>query len=195
MLFRLETLHQIRAGTVSLAFRRWHQPRVREGSQQRTSIGVVEFGAVTAVSDDDVTDVDARRAGYPSADALRTDFASAEGETLFKIEVRYGGPDPRVALREQPVTPGELAGILVRLNRLDRTASGGPWTRRALRLIADHPGRRAPDLAQLAGYEATPTFKRDVRKLKELGLTESLEVGYRLSPRGRTVLDRLEGAE
>ena len=28
-------------------------------------------------------------------------------------------------------------------------------------------------------------FKRDVRKLKELGLTESLPVGYRLSPRGR----------
>ena len=27
-------------------------------------------------------------------------------------------------------------------------------------------------------------FKRDVRKLKELGLTESLEIGYRLSPRG-----------
>ena len=27
-------------------------------------------------------------------------------------------------------------------------------------------------------------FKRNVRKLKELGLTESLEVGYRLSPRG-----------
>ena len=36
-----------------------------------------------------------------------------------------------------------------------------------------------------------PTFKRRVRQLKELGLTESLEVGYRLSPRGRAVLDRL----
>jgi hypothetical protein len=34
------------------------------------------------------------------------------------------------------------------------------------------------------GRETLP-FKRDVRKLKELGLTESLEVGYRLSPRGR----------
>ena len=28
-------------------------------------------------------------------------------------------------------------------------------------------------------------FKADVRKLKELGLTESLRIGYRLSPRGR----------
>jgi ribosomal protein S19E (S16A) len=32
-----------------------------------------------------------------------------------------------------------------------------------------------------------------VRKLKELGLTESLEVGYRLSPRGRALLDREPG--
>jgi len=30
-----------------------------------------------------------------------------------------------------------------------------------------------------------------VRKLKELGLTESLDVGYRLSSRGRAVLERL----
>jgi hypothetical protein len=29
-----------------------------------------------------------------------------------------------------------------------------------------------------------------VRKLKALGLTESLEVGYRLSPRGRAYLAR-----
>jgi hypothetical protein len=34
-------------------------------------------------------------------------------------------------------------------------------------------------------------FKRDVRELKELGLTESLEVGYRIAPRGRTVLKHL----
>ena len=28
-----------------------------------------------------------------------------------------------------------------------------------------------------------------MRKLKAMGLTESLEVGYRLSPRGRAVLE------
>jgi hypothetical protein len=31
-------------------------------------------------------------------------------------------------------------------------------------------------------------FKLNVRKLKELGLTESLEVGYRLSPLGEAFL-------
>ncbi len=35
-------------------------------------------------------------------------------------------------------------------------------------------------------------FKVDVRKFKEMGLTESLDVGYRLSPRGRAVLARLD---
>jgi len=32
-------------------------------------------------------------------------------------------------------------------------------------------------------------FKRDVRRLKELGLTVSLSVGYELSPRGQAFLD------
>ncbi|WP_237726870.1 hypothetical protein [Rhodococcus jostii] len=49
--------------------------------------------------------------------------------------------------------------------------------------VADNPGRRAPDLAASLGRETEP-FKRDVRKLKNLGLTHSLDVGYRISPRG-----------
>ena len=36
----------------------------------------------------------------------------------------------------------------------------------------------------------TPRFKMNVRKLKGLGLTESLKVGYRLSPRGEAFLQR-----
>jgi hypothetical protein len=49
---------------------------------------------------------------------------------------------------------------------------------------------RAGDLAARCGQE-TPRFKRRVLRLKELGLTESLETGYRLSPRGRAALARL----
>jgi hypothetical protein len=56
-----------------------------------------------------------------------------------------------------------------------------------LRLIAANPGRRAPDLARRRGLDTRP-FKIDVRTLKALGLTESLAVGYRLSPRGRAYL-------
>ena len=87
----------------------------------------------------------------------------------------------------------ELAGgrvhSAVDVRRLDAASRHGAWTMTVLRLVRDRPAVRAADLAPLLGLETQP-FKRDVRKLKELGLTESLEVGYRLSPRGRAVLYR-----
>ncbi|MGH2813602.1 MAG: hypothetical protein ACRDLC_00450, partial [Actinomycetota bacterium] len=97
----------------------------------------------------------------------------------------------REALRQADDLPeAEVAGLLARLGRLDRAARDGPWTHLTLRLIGDRPGVRAAELAAAAGRERHP-FKTDVRKLKELGLTESLEVGYRLSARGRALLTRL----
>ncbi len=60
-----------------------------------------------------------------------------------------------------------------------------------LRTIHDRPGVRAADLAVDFGRERA-AFKLDVRKLKELGLTESLSTGYRLSPRGRALLAALD---
>jgi hypothetical protein len=80
-----------------------------------------------------------------------------------------------------------------RLARLDRASRHGPWTMAVLRLIGDHPGVRAADLAARVPGRDRASFKADVRKLKELGLTESLEVGYRLSPSGRALLDRAPG--
>jgi hypothetical protein len=56
-----------------------------------------------------------------------------------------------------------------------------------LAAINAEPGRRAGDLAAAAGRETLP-YKLDVRKLKALGLTISLPVGYRLSPRGGAYL-------
>jgi hypothetical protein len=112
---------------------------------------------------------------------------------VYRIGLRVDGPDPRVALREQgALTEDELAAIEQRLTRLDAASRHGPWTMTVLRLIRDRPAVRAGDLAPVVGQETQP-FKRDVRKLKELGLSESLEVGYRLSSRGRTVLERLGG--
>jgi hypothetical protein len=83
----------------------------------------------------------------------------------------------------------EVEGIVARLERID-TASLKPWTTRYLQLIAIQPGIVSRVLALQVESEVPP-FKRRVRQLKELGLTESLEVGYRLSPRGRGVLKRL----
>jgi hypothetical protein len=104
------------------------------------------------------------------------------------MQVRLAGPDPRVALREQAeLGDADRRAIDERLDRWDAARADGPWTRQLLRLIAERPAVRAPDLAASLGRETLP-FKRDVRKLKELGLTRSLEVGYELSPRGRAYL-------
>jgi hypothetical protein len=88
--------------------------------------------------------------------------------------------------------PEELHRIVDTLDRLDAASPIGPWTRQTLRLIDDNPEVRAPELAARLA-RPTPEFKRDVRKLKERGLTESLAIGYRLSPRGEAVVDHEDG--
>lgn len=184
MLLRRPTLDGIAAGEVTCAFRRWERPRVRPGTRLRTVVGVLAVTAVDPVEPDALTADDAAAAGQ-TLDDLRALLARGSG-TVWRVALHLDGPDPRIALRSAAVTPEERTELDARLARFDR---GRPWTAETLALIAENPGVRAPDLAARVGRETTP-FKRDVRKLKELGLTESLEVGYRLSPRGRSYLGR-----
>src|SRR4051794_28542979 len=192
VLFPARTLDAIAAGEVTLAFRRWRKyPRVRAGTRMRTRVGLVEVVAVEPVTQRAVTPEDARRAGVSSVKALISAGRGRPG-ALYRVELRFAGPDPRIELRERAeLSADELERVLDRLARMDAARDTGPWTRTILELIAAHPAKRAPDLAASLHRETAP-FKRDVRKLKELGLTESLEIGYRLSPRGRVVLDALE---
>jgi hypothetical protein len=187
-----DTLVGLAQGRIDLAFRRWETPRVKAGGTQRTPIGVVGFDAVAAVPRSAVTAAAARRAGF----ATRTDLLDfldrrTAGE-IYRIQLRLVGPDPRVALRDELPDAAGLADIERRLARLDRASPHGPWTLGLLQAIATHPERRAADLAAAFGRPRLP-FKVDVRKLKELGLTESLPIGYRLSPRGEAVLGHLQG--
>lgn len=191
MLFRQETLRRIEAGEVTLAFRRWRRPTVKAGGTLRTRAGVLAIESVEPVDEDAISDADVRRAGAPDRQALLAGLRP-EG-TLYRVAFHVKGPDPRIALRERSdLSPEERAAIDARLARLDAASRHGPWTGRVLQLIADNPERRAPDLAAELGRETAP-FKADVRKLKELGLTESLLIGYRISPRGRAYL-RLDAA-
>ena len=183
MLFRLDELRRIREGELTLAFRRWRRPTVKAGGTLRTKVGVLAIDSVEPIDEGDVTDEDARRAGAPDRETLLARLRP-EGR-LHRIEFRLAGPDPRVALRgRSDISPAERAEIDERLSRLDAASRHGPWTAAVLRLIAERPATRAPDLAASLGRQTAP-FKADVRKLKELGLTESLETGYRLSPRGQ----------
>ncbi len=189
MLFSPDTLAAIADGRVDLAFRRWERPRVRPGGSQRTSVGVIAFDAVDRVAVDAIGDTEARRAGFDSRAHLLAFLDRRPTGEVYRVRLRLAGPDPRIALRESMPGPDEVDPILRRLARLDARPRG-PWTRRVLELIDANPGVRAGDLAPAIGRERLP-FKLDVRKLKELGLTESLPIGYRLSPRGRTILERI----
>jgi hypothetical protein len=187
VLIRRPVLEAIAAGAVTVVFRRWDRPRVRPGGTQRTAVGVLEFTSVELVDEAALTEDDVRAAGFADRDALLR--AQTGDGRLYRIRLRLVGPDPRVELRSRAdLTVQERADITGRLDRIDRASHHGPWTGQVLALIGENPGVRAPDLAARLGRETLP-FKRDVRKLKELGLTESLEVGYRLSPRGQAYLD------
>ena len=191
MLFRKAALDGIAAGRITLAFRRWRRPTVRQGGTLRTRAGVLAIDAVSVVRMRDLSAADAKRAGFDTLSALRDELASRDEGQLYRIEFHLGSEDPRIALRQQDaLSAAEIDALIERLARFDASSTSGPWTRQVLQMIADEPGRRAPDFAERMGLDV-PTFKRQVRKLKELGLTESLLVGYRLSPRGRALFERL----
>lgn len=193
MLFEKALWPGLADGSVDLAFRRWKRPSVRAGGTLRSPVGVLAIDEVQPIDADEITDADAVRAGHAGREELLAGLRPGPDRTLYRIAFHRSGEDPRVALRQQGVLDDVTVSELVAaLDRLDAASPDGPWTRDVLARIAGQPAVRAPDLAAEAGQE-TLRFKRRVRRLKELGLTESLRVGYRLSPRGRALLYRLVG--
>jgi len=179
-------------GSIRLTFRRWQKPHVRPGGRYRCHpIGVLEVEQVDRVQLATIGEDEARLAGFASREDLLAFLAdgpagpiSAETE-VWRVALHHGGDGDRVELALQDhLSSQDVAAIARRLERL------GPWTLPTLRLIRRRPRVAASVLALTLGRERDP-FKIDVRKLKRLGLTQSFEVGYELSPRGRAVLDAL----
>ena len=188
MIFRREILDGIRLGAITLAFRRWRRPTVRGGGTLLTAVGQLVILSVEAIDVRTITPDDAQRAGYDSLPSLIADLDQRSEGDVYRIELGALRADPRIALRESPPADGAAVNDLRdRLNRLDARAPDGPWTMRTLEVLRAHPGVRAGDLCRLMG-QAKDVFKTNVRKLKALGLTESLPVGYRVSPRGDALL-------
>jgi hypothetical protein len=196
MLFKQAFLEGIQAGSITLAFRRWQRPTVKSGGTLLTAVGQLSIGHVTPVSLAEITAADARRAGWDTLEALREELQRGDrgrrgdrgaGDQIYRIELGALRADPRVALRAEGLDARATDDLRARLDRMDARADGGPWTQRTLEVIRDHPGVRAGDLCEKVHMEMQP-FKVNVRKLKALGLTESLEVGYRLSARGLAYL-------
>jgi hypothetical protein len=187
MLFEQRFWALIADGSVTLTFRRWRRCQAVAGRRYRTPGGIIEVERVDVVVAEKITDREARQSGYPSAAEAVAAFRGDPSSPLYRVQFHaVAGPDPRSELAATAdLTPDDLAEIGRRLDRLDRASSSGPWTRPVLEAIAARPATRAADLAAGFGRETQP-FKIDVRKLKNLGLTISLERGYRLSPRGES---------
>ncbi len=210
MLLRMDVLARIVAGEIDVVYRLWRKPTVKAGGRLRTAMGELAIDAVEEIDPASITDAEAARAGFSSADEaraslearpVRTGTGKAAGKPVagrgrtakpdetsrpYRVVVHFAGADTRSALRDD-ASAEAVAIVIAKLDAMDARSARGPWTRRTLALIAQWPGRRAPELAELEGMD-TAVFKTDVRKLKELGLTISLAVGYTLSPRGEAVL-------
>lgn len=180
------------SGAVTVTLRRWKKPHVRAGGRYRCHpIGVLEVDRVDRVRPVAVSEEDARRSGFESRSELLAYIAAGPDgplgtdEELWRIELHHGGDGDRVAQALDDRLSAEDVQVLSR--RFERM---GDWALPTLRLIARSPRVAASKLAARLGRERDP-FKVDVRKLKRLGLTQSFEVGYELSPRGRAFLARL----
>jgi hypothetical protein len=190
VLLNRATADGIARGEVSLVLRRWDRARVKPGGTQRTMAGTIRVdGVLERPSDYRVTNKQALAAGFADATAAQAELERRPAQHTYLITVSFAGDDERPALAADDVlSDTDIATITARLGRLDAASESGPWTTRYLRLIADNESVRAPDLAAGEGLDV-PRFKRRVGRLKELGLTISLDVGYRLSPRGRAFLE------
>jgi len=193
LLFEARLRRGIADGSISVAFRRWKRAQVVAGGRYRTGEGFVEATSVGVVDERSITKADARQAGFDSVDELLRAIPPRAGTDVYRIGFRpVHESDARAELAaDDALSTEDVAEISRRLERFDRASAHGPWTADVLACIAAEPGRRAPDFAARFGREVQP-FKRDVRKLKELGLTTSLLVGYELSPRGEAYLRALD---
>jgi hypothetical protein len=181
MLFSAEAWPGIADGSITVTFRAWKRAQAKVGGRYRVAGMLIEATDVRTVPVADITADDARRAGAASLDALLTRLGTSE--PVWRVDFRLVGEDDRIA-RRTAIAAADIDGVLARLARFDR---GERWTATTLRLIERYPGIVSTTLARHAGQERA-RFKVNVRKLKELGLTESLDTGYRLTPRGAAVL-------
>ena len=194
MLIKDEIIEKIKSGEITTLFRRWSRPGAKAGGSQMTQGGVIGIDTVEVVEPSDITDLDARNAGYASVEDL-LEHLSYRDDPIYRISVYFKGEDPRIKLRENAeLGSSELDDVIEKLAKLDANSKRGPWTQEYLQLIQDMPATYSGLLADTLGL-SIPEFKPWVRKLKALGLTESLSPGYKLSPRGEKVLEALRNLD
>ncbi|GAA1720973.1 hypothetical protein GCM10009745_82570 [Kribbella yunnanensis] len=195
MLFAGRDKEGVEDGWITSAYRRWSEARVVEGRIYRTNAGRIQIDSISEINPALIADndPDVARADRSNAGDILRRLRGDDSWPTFLIRFHLvKEPDPRDQLAAQTdLTAEDLKDLSDRLARFDATNPHGPWTTQTLRLIQSKPATRAADLAATLGRETAP-FKLDVRKLKNLGLTYSLETGYELSPRGTAYLNTLD---
>ena len=181
MQFTTQGSEGVLAGRITVSFRNWKRPHAAAGGVYRLRpSGAVKVTGVRPMRLSDIEPDDLRRSGFDSVAAVAEFLRLPQSATVTRVEFE---------LTEEPAAkpPPELSAevVVTRLQATDRR-SAAPWTANVIALIRAHPATRAGDLAPEMGWE-TPVFKANVRKLKALGLTQSLETGYRLTDLGEPV--------
>ncbi|NNE16455.1 MAG: hypothetical protein HKN51_15850, partial [Saprospiraceae bacterium] len=180
MLIKLTQLKKIKDGKVSLAFRKWNNARVKKGSNIKTAVGLINIIDINKISLKDLSESEAIKAGYDNLEELQNELTSREGN-LYKISLKYHSEDPRIALRNKSdLTKKDFEELKNKLDRFDKFSKSGDWTLDVLKTISSNPKLKAGELALILGKEKS-WLKTNIRKLKNLGLTISHEVGYSIS--------------
>lgn len=190
LLFKKPFWEGLQSGRITLTFRRWKSPHVKVGGRYRCHpIGVLQVDDVRLVKCRAITASDAERSGFASRKELLDYLAElgpiAADTEVYRVELHHGGDGDRVEIAlDDALDEAAIATIRKKLAKMDE---GTPWTAETLAIIARRPKVRAADLATELGREKLE-LKADIRRLKRLGLTQSFEVGYELSPRGQAYL-------
>jgi hypothetical protein len=190
MQFTADSHAAVADGTITTTIRRWSRPQVKVGGRYRVGAVVVEVDEIDLVPFGSLSAADIRATGERDRDAVRRRAAHAgpiDDDTLvYRIALHVVGPwSPSPVVT---ATPEAVAAVCAKLDAMDARSARGPWTRDLLRRIGDAPGLVSTEIAA-ALDRPRADLKADVRKLKALGLTESLEVGYRLTALGSAVVD------
>ena len=147
MLLTNKHLEGIAGGKIKLAFRKWRKPTVKAGGRLRTRIGVLAIQAVDQISEKEISDRDAKLAGFKSKADLLKDLNPREG-VLYRIRLALAGPDERVVLRtESKISDDEWHELKQKLDRLDARSIHGPWVTNFLSVVSMNPAVLAATLA------------------------------------------------
>ena len=152
MLFKQKHLDGIKAGTVTLAFRRWKRTDLKKGSLIKTTIGMVEITDIATNKEPHTNDIDAKKAGFINLDSLVKSLHSEEEAKIYKMHVRYY---IELAKKKAPektsLSMGDINKLKAKLTQFDKYSRSGAWTTNILKTLHENPKATSTELTLKTG--------------------------------------------